>query len=81
MKTKTVRERADERKRIADDIREQFGGASAICASQARRYLGMGEEMGNKFLSELESFRLCKGGKRMYLAVDIAKKIYERQGA
>ena len=81
MKTKTVREKADDRKRIADDIRDQFGGVSAICASQARRYLGMGEEMGNRFLRELESFQLCKGGKRMYLAIDIARKIYERQGA
>jgi hypothetical protein len=84
VKTKTVREKADERKRIADDIRERFGGAGAICAADARRYLGLQREAGAKFLQGVPSFLSGpdgQGGKRMYLVINLAKKIYERQGS
>ena len=84
MPTKTVREKADERKRIADDIRAQFGGAGAICAADARRYIGLEKEAGRNFLRGIPSFASdpeSGGGKRMYLVIDLARKIYERQGA
>jgi len=82
MQTKTVREKSDERKRIADDIRGQFGGAGAICAADAKRYLGLQKEAGMKFLRGIPSFLSDTengGGKRMYLVIDLARKIYERQ--
>jgi len=82
MATKTVREKADERRRIAEDIREQFGGAGAICAADAMRYLGLKKEAGAKFLQGIPSFPSDPergGGKRMYLVIELARKIYERQ--
>ena len=84
MTTKTVREKADDRARIAKDIREQFGGAGAVCAADAMRYLGLQKEAGRNFLKGIPSFPSdpeSGGGKRMYLVIDLARKIYERQGA
>jgi len=77
MPTKTVYEKAKERKRIADDIREQVGNAP--CISDVRRYLGVSGDMTTNFLRDIPSFQLCPGGKRLYLAIDIAAKIYTLQ--
>jgi len=80
--TKTTHEKADDRKRIADDIRGQFNGAGMISASDAGRYLGLQKEAARKFLAEVPfiwSDPVKKSGKRMYLATELARKIYERQ--
>lgn len=60
---------------ITADIRSMFG--NVLSENQARKYLGMGVEQTKQFLSDVPFFQ--EERKKRYLAIDLARKIYERQ--
>lgn len=60
---------------IVADIRSQYG--NALSREQARKYLGMGSDTITVFLSDVPFMRDSR--KKRYLAIDLARKIYERQ--
>ena len=60
---------------IASDIRQQFG--NVLSRNQVRQYLRMGNDAVTRFLADVPFMRDER--KRRYLAVDLARKIYECQ--
>lgn len=60
---------------IVADIRAQYG--NALSREQARKYLCMGNDTVQKFLEDVPFMRDER--KKRYLAIDLARKIYERQ--
>jgi hypothetical protein len=60
---------------IAADIRRQYG--NVLSRNQVREYLGMGNDAVTKFLEDVPFMRDSR--KKRYLAIDVAKKYYERQ--
>lgn len=60
---------------IVADIRKEHG--NALSRNQVMNYLGMGAASVDKFLSDVPFMRDAR--KKRYLAIDIARKIYELQ--
>lgn len=60
---------------IASDIRRQYG--NVLSRNQVRMYLCMGNDAVTRFLEDVPFMRDAR--KKRYLAVDLARKIYECQ--
>lgn len=58
---------------ILRDIKAQEG--NVLCISAAARYLGWGRDKTRAFLAPLDSYQ--NGRDKMYLAIDIAKRLNE----
>lgn len=59
------------RKQICEDIRQQCG--NLISFGNIARYLGMSPHTARDFLADVPSY--ATGGKRCFLAIDVAKKL------
>lgn len=68
-----------DKRAIANDIKQVFDGAAMINTPQVARYLGVCKDTAKIFLRDIEYCRV--GNEKKYLALDIAKKIYENRGA
>jgi len=83
MPTKTVRDKCDERRAIADDLAEYAGGAQMMCISQIQRYMGLSRDKTIEYLKPLRPSEVAPRepkGKKLYLVFQLAALIYERQG-
>lgn len=65
------------RKKIADDLRGQFG--DSLTGKQVLKYLGVDYKTGKTFLAALDSYTITDGGHKRYLAIDVAAAIDRRQ--
>lgn len=63
------------KREIADDIRRQYG--NGLTQAQIGKYLGVSQHTAEKFLQDVEFIR--QGRRKIYLAVDVARKIFEMQ--
>lgn len=63
------------KREIVEDIRQQYG--NALSRNQVRKYLGMGNDTVSRFLADVPFMREAR--KKRYLAIDLARKIYEHQ--
>lgn len=68
-----------DKRAISNDIKQAFDGASMINTSQVARYLGVCRDTARVFLKDIEYCPV--GNEKKYLALDIAKKIYENRDA
>lgn len=64
-----------EKREIVADLRSQYG--NALSQNQVQEYLGMGDAALAVFLSGVPFIRQSR--KKRFLAIDIARKIYEEQ--
>lgn len=60
---------------IVSDIRKLYG--NTLSQNQVQKYLGMGTDQIREFLEDVPYLR--KTRKKRFLAIDIARKIYEQQ--
>lgn len=60
---------------IVADIRAQYG--NALSREQVRKYLGMGNDTVQVWLADVPFMQDAR--KKRFLAIDLARKIYERQ--
>lgn len=60
---------------IVSDIRKLYG--NTLSQNQVQKYLGMGTDQIREFLVDVPYLR--KTRKKRFLAIDIARKIYEQQ--
>ena len=63
------------KREFADDIRRQYG--NGLCKAQVREYLGISQHTAEKFLLDVDFVQ--HGRRKIYLAIDVARKIYEAQ--
>ena len=66
------------REDIARDIREQVG-KNAPCESELRRYFGLSRDATRALLKGVPVFQMVDGGKKLYLAIDIARMISDKE--
>ena len=63
------------KREIAADLREQVG--NSLTRPQLQQYLGLSQHTLDRFLLDVPFIRIER--KKIYLAVDVARKIYELQ--
>lgn len=67
-----------DKRNIVADIKASVDGAALLNVTEVARYLGVCRDTARLFLRDVECLPVGKDKK--YLAVDIARKIYETRG-